>query len=62
MRFATFNHERTQAAVDRLLAGTRFAACHRASTTGVVAHGVVDVHNVVTSRLTILSTGELATN
>jgi endonuclease/exonuclease/phosphatase family metal-dependent hydrolase len=53
-------HERTLAALDLLLSGTRYADYHRASTTGADGLGVADVHNVVTlSRLPILSTREL---
>lgn len=53
-------HERTLAALDLLLVGTRYADYHRASTTGVDGQGVADVHNVVTlSRLPFLSTREL---
>lgn len=40
--------ERVLAALDELLAGTRYASFHRAATTGVSGSGVGDVHNLVT--------------
>ena len=40
--------DRTLAALDRLLAGTRYAGYARAATTGPTGHGAADVHNLVT--------------
>lgn len=48
------------AALDQLLAGTRYAAYHRAVTTGPKGHGPADVHNLVTlSRYPIQATREV---
>lgn len=46
--------QRSFAALDQLLAGTRYQGYHRASTTAGKNHGAADVHNLVTlSRLPI---------
>jgi endonuclease/exonuclease/phosphatase family metal-dependent hydrolase len=40
--------DRTLAALDQLLAGTRYAGYARVATTGPAGHGAADVHNLVT--------------
>ena len=51
---------RVLAALDALLAGTPYAACHRAATHGPKSQGVADVHNLVTlSRWPIVATREI---
>ena len=52
--------ERSLVALDQLLAGTRYAAYHRAASTGPEGHGVADVHNLVTlSRLPLQASREV---
>lgn len=52
--------DRHFAALDQLIAGTPYAAYHRAATTGRKGHGPADVHNLVTlSRYPILATREV---